>query len=301
MKGVFCPNVSAVMAAAGILALVSMLSWAGPQAPQAQRIKTPLHALAPGLLKKLTAPTSREVILESIKALQLPSAPLSQAGRPANPPIKMQIRKEPGKGQPAATTSAAGAVLVAGVNTGYEKIDWKAGVFISPFTVPRYGTGNWPAAMIKTNSINYMKTQDPGMVVLDWPLMSSAGYSLYDTIQVYLELPQEAGLYTITLKAARSDGMCDVRWVGLRTKCGSYALSLHLSGQDVPMTKLIDDSGFVGVINIEPGEPRDGSLYGMRQYNAWLSVEVTTWGNVPDEYIPKLSPLVFAGIVITRL
>jgi hypothetical protein len=294
------PIVTVVMAAAGILGLVSMLSAAGPQSPQLKRIESPVHALAPGLLQKLTSPTSREVILESIKALQIPSAPLSQAARPANPPIKMQMRQGPGKGKPAAI-NAAGAVLIAGVSTGYEKIDWKAGVFISPFTVPKYGTGNWPAAMIKTNYINYMKTQDPGIVVMDWPLTSYASYSLYDTIQVYLELPQEAGLYTITLKAARSDGLCDARWVGLPTKCGSRALSVHLSGQDVPMTKLIDDSGFVGVINIEPGEPRDGSAFGMRHYNAWLSVDVTTWGNVPDEFIPKVGPLVFAGIVITRL
>jgi hypothetical protein len=282
------------VAAAGVLILASTPTLAWPQTVPVKKVEAPVHAISPEVLRKLTAPTPREVILESIKTLQHPAGT-------AVPPIKLQMRQGQGKGKPSASASAAGAAHTAGMSTGYEKIDWKAGVFVSPFTVPRYGTGNWPAAMVRTNYVNYMKTQDPGIVVLDWPVTSYGSYSLYDTIDVELELPQEAGLYTIALKIARVDGTCDERWFRDRTKCGSYPLSVLLAGQSVPMTKLIDDSGFVGVINIEPGEAHDGSPYGMRQYNATLMVDVTAWGGVQDEPMPKVGPLVFAGIVITRL
>lgn len=292
MKHAFRPVVICGVLAAGLL-------MAQAQTAQVKKVEAPIRAVAPDLLKKLTAPTSREVILESIKSLPRPAVS-GQAGT-GTPRLKLQMRQGPGKGKPSAATSAAGASQVAGMSFGYEKIDWKAGVLITPFTVPRYGNGNWPAASITTSYINYMKTQDPGIVVLDWTPVSSNAYSLFTTINVALELPQEAGLYTIALKIARVDGVCDERWFVTRTKCGSYPLSVHLSGQDVPMTKLIDNSGFVGIINFEPRPPQDGSSYGMRQYNATIAVDVAAWGPAQGEPLPEVGPLVFAGIIITRL
>ena len=293
-------SVLAVMIAAS-LAFVSAWSSEGPQTPQVKKIEAPARAVTPALLKKLTAPTSREVILESIKTLQRPAAPLAQAARPAAPPMKMQLRQGPGKGKPAASTSAAGAAPSAVMSTGYDKIDWKAGVLISPFTVPKYGNANWPAAMVRTEYVSTMKTQDPGLVVFDYPITYENSYTIFNAVSIWLELPQEPGLYTITLKAARVDGVCDARWVGLRTKCGSYALTAHFAGQDVPLTKLLDDSGFVGIVNIAPGEAREGSSIGMRQYNATLSVTISTWADSQNDPVPQVAPLAFAGIIITRL
>ncbi len=281
-----------------VMILACGLLIAQAQTAQVKKVEATVKAVTPDLLKKLTAPTSREVILESIKSLPRPAVS-GQAGTGA-PRLKLQMRQGPGKGKPASSASAAGAAQSAAMSFGYEKIDWKAGVLISPFTVPRYGTGNWPAAMVRTNYINYMKTQDPGIVVLDWPVMSYGVYYIYDAVDVALELPQEAGLYTITLKMARVDGTCDQRWFGERTKCGSYAMAVFLSGQTVPMTKLIDDSGFVGVINFEPGPAQDGSSIGMRQCNAKLQINIAAW-SVQDESIPAVGPLIFAGIIFTRL
>jgi hypothetical protein len=284
-----------------VLILVFSPAPAGQNAAQVKKVEAQVKGLAPDVLRRLTAPTSREVILESIKSLPRPAAPLTRAAGPSSPPVKMQMRQGTGKGKSATTSASAGAAQVAATSTGYEKIDWKAGVFISPFSVPRYGTGNWPAAMITTSYIDYMKTQDPGLVVLDWATDGQSGYWLYKTITVELELPQEAGLYTIALKMVRTDGMCAESWFSSRTKCGSFPLYVYLSGHTVPMTKLIDDSGFVGIINFEPGPPEDGSYYGLRQYNAYIEVNVTTWGYSQSEPLPRVGPLAFAGILITRL
>lgn len=300
MKRAFCPVILCGVTVS-VLILASGLLMAQAQTAQVKKIEAPVKAVAPDLLRKLTAPTSREVILESIKSLPRPAAPSARPTGAGTPRIKLQIRQGQDKGKPSAATSAAGAAQVAGMSFGYEKIDWKAGVLITPFTVPRYGNGNWPAASITTSYINYMKTQDPGIVVLDWTPVSSNAYSLFTTINVALELPQEAGLYTIALKIARVDGVCDERWFVTRTKCGSYPLSVHLSGQDVPMTKLIDNSGFVGIINFEPRPPQEGSNFGMRQYNATIAVDVAAWGPPQGEPLPEVGPLVFAGIIVTRL
>ncbi|HMA17947.1 MAG TPA: hypothetical protein VKS03_05875, partial [Thermoanaerobaculia bacterium] len=167
-------------------------------------------------------------------------------------------------------------------------------------TVPKYGTANWPAAQLTAYNIQYLKTQEPGLVVLDWP-GDGRTYWYHTAIDGALELPEDSALYTITLKLVRSDGLCSASWVQNEARNGSLPLRLFIGSDSVPLTKLIDDSGFVGVVNLEPGAAQDGSYYGMRQYNATLMVNVTAWGGGQDEPLPPVGPLVFAGIIITRL
>ena len=200
------------LAAAGVLVLASTLSPAGQQTVPVKKVEAPIKAFAPDVLRRLTTPTSRAVILESIKSLPRPSARLNQAPGTVSPPVKLQMRQGPGKGKPAATASAAGAAQTAGTSAGYDKIDWKAGVFISPFAVPKYGLANWPVAMLTTHYVDAMKTQDPGFVVIDWD-HPYAGYASYCVITAALELPADAALYTIVLKIVRADGVCAESWV----------------------------------------------------------------------------------------
>jgi hypothetical protein len=190
------------------------------------------------------------------------------------------------------------------MSTGYEKIDWNAGVFISPFSVPKYGLGNWPVAAITTYYIDYMRSQDPGVVFLDWPPQEGYGYyTSYQMLQVALELPETPALYTITLKVARTDGACLESWVHDRSSGGPPPIQVFFGngGPPISMTKLIDDSGFVGIVNLQPGPAWDGSAYGIRAVNAFMQIYVCPWAAKQEEQPAGLNTLVFGGITVTRL
>ena len=290
------------VAVSGLLTLAVSLSPAGQNAAQVKKVETEARALSPDVLKRLTTPTSRDAILQSIKALPLPAGPLARAAGPGTPKVKMQMRQGTGnqKGTPAA--HAAPVAQNPGMSTGYDRIDWNAGVFISPFSVPRYGVANWPVAAMTTYYVEYMRTQDPAVVYQNWPIAGRSGaYLGYQMIEVALELPETAALYTVTLKVNRVDGACLESWVRGRSDGGPAPIRVYFGSgtlSPIPMAKLIDDSGFVGIVNLQPGPAQAWYGTGMRGVNAWIEVEATP---AQGEGSAGLGTLVFGGLVITRL
>ncbi|MGB8957500.1 MAG: hypothetical protein WCC00_00665 [Candidatus Aminicenantales bacterium] len=299
------------VAASSVLMIAASLVPAGQTAAQATKVKTPDKALAQDVYRKLTTPTSRDVLLQSIKALPRPASPLPQAAnplpqaaKPISPQRKLEMRRGTDKNRAGTPARAAGAALSPSMSTGYEQIDWNAGVFISPFSVPRYGLGNWPAAEITTYYVEYVKSQDPGVVFLDWPPLQGSGYYMtYPMVRAAMELPETAALYTITLKVARTDGACLESWVRNRGNGGPPPIRVYFGngGYPISMTKLVDDSGFVGIVNLQPGPAWDGAAYGIRAVNAFIQIDVCPWAANQEEQPPGLDTLVFGGITVTRL
>lgn len=290
------------VAVSSILILAVSLSPAGQNAAQVKKVETEVRPLPPDVLRKLTTPTSRDTILQSIKALPRPANPLAQAAGPTSPKVKLQMRQGTGnqKGSPAA--NAAAVAQNPSMSTGYDKIDWNAGVFISPFSVPRYGVANWAVAAMTTYYVEYMRTQDPGLVYQNWPTPGRPGsYISYQMLDVTLELPETAALYTVTLKVNRVDGACLDSWVRDRSDGGPAPIRVRFGTGTlplIPMTKLIDDSGFVGIVNLQPGPPQTRWGTGTRGVNAWIEVTATP---AQGEGSAGLGTLVFGGLVITRL
>jgi hypothetical protein len=163
------------VAASSVLITAASLSPAGQIAAQVTKVKAPDKALPPDVYRKLTTPTPHDVLLQSIKSLSRPANPLPQAAKPISPLRKLEARRGTDKNRAGNPAQASGTPMSPSMSTGYEKIDWNAGVFISPFSVPRYGLGNWPVAAITTYYIDYMRSQDPGVVFLDWPPQDGYG------------------------------------------------------------------------------------------------------------------------------
>jgi len=290
-------------AAAGILIAAISVAPAGGQAARVKRVPTEVRTLAPDISRKLTTASSREVVLQSIKGLPQAPAPVAQKSGPAPVLKRMIMPGGPGKPKTSASATAAGAPRGPAMSTGYDKIDWKAGVFISPFSIPRYGTGNWPVATVGVHYIENMDSRYPGVLFLGWPAQQGTGYYMgYYTIDITLEMPETPALYTLALKVARPDGTCSESWVQNRPGGGPPPLYVWFgNGFPIPMTKLIDDSGFIGIVNLQPGPLYDGTGYGMRAYNTTVQVLAHPWSAKPEEGDARLNPLVFGGIVITLL
>jgi hypothetical protein len=292
------------VAASSVLITAASLSPAGQIAVQVTKVKAPDKALPPDVYRKLTTPTPHDVVLQSIKTLPRPANPLPQAAKPISPLRKLEARRGTDKNRAGSPAQAAGTAMSPSMSTGYEQIDWKAGVFISPFSVPKYGLGNWPVAAITTYYIDYMRSQDPGVVFLDWPPQEGYGYyTSYQMLQVALELPETPALYTITLKVARTDGACLESWVRNRSDGGPPPIQVFFGngGPPISMTKLIDGSGFVGIVNLQPGPAWDGVAYGLRAVNAFVQIDVCPWAAKQEEQPAGLNTLVFGGITVTRL
>ncbi len=304
MKPAFRHIIVLCVAASSVMMTAPWLSPAGQKAAQVTKVKASDKALPPDVYKKLTTPTPRDVLLQSIKALPRPANPQVQAARPISPQRKMEMRRGTDKNTAGAPARAAGAPMGPSMSTGYDQIDWKSGVFISPFSIPTYGLAKWPAASITTYYVESVRSQNPGVVFLDWPAQPGHGYyTLYQMVRAALELPETSALYTITLKVAREDGACLDSWVRDRISGGPPPIRVYFGngGYSIPMTKLVDGSGFVGIVNLQPGPAWDGAAYGLRGVNAFIQIDVCPWSASQDEQPAELDTLVFGGITVTQL
>jgi len=304
MKPMFRHIIMFCVAASSVMMTAAGLSPAGQKAAQVTKVKASDKALPPEVYKKLTTPTPRDVLLQSIKALPRPANPQLQAARPISPQRKLEMRLGTDKNKAGTAARAAGAPMSPSMSTGYDQIDWKAGLFISPFSIPTYGLGKWPVAAITTYYVEYMRSQNPGVVFLDWPAQQGSGYyTIYQMVRAELELPETSALYTITLKVTREDGACLDSWVRDRISGGPPPIRVYFGngGLPIPMTKLVDGSGFVGIVNLQPSPAWDGSAYGLRGINAFIQIDVCPWSASQDEQPAGLNTLVFGGITVTQL
>jgi len=290
-------------AAAVILTAAIAVAPAGGQAVRVKRVPAEIRTLAPDVFRKMTTASPREVVLQSIKGLPQAPAPAAQPSGPAPVLKRMLMPGGPGKPKTSTSAAAAGVARNPAMSTGYDKIDWKAGVFISPFSIPKYGTGNWPVASVSVHYVETVDTKYPGVLFLGWPAQQGTGYYMgYNTIDIAIEMPENPALYTLALKVARPDGTCSESWVQNRPGGGPPPLYVWFgNGFPIPMAKLIDNSGFVGIVNLQPGPLYDGSGYGMRVYNVSVQIQAHPWSAKPEEGDARLDPLVFGGIVITLL
>jgi len=220
--------------------------------------------------KKMRSRTPRKVLMEALKNFP-------QEQRQAIRKAMKAAREETSK-----KTSTSGE----------KPLNWKRGVYFSPFRIPKSSQDDQPIGHIYcTESI--ISSNYPRLLFFE-PEGGKGNLSLVAT--GVLLLPQKTTNCLITVKLFNKFGESPAEWV---TPYGNdYPIILKFLGKEIVLTRLTDGSGFVGIATFQGYEPVDGSNYGIKTYNASIELLVNKWA--AGQNGKRMDLIAFGGFIIQK-
>ncbi len=266
-------------------------SRSGPEAGEL----TPLPA---DLLRKLNRAVARQAAISALMANPKSRAALVQEARKLGYGDAEVLR--------AAETPLRVRANVARASNpdedAFRALDWHSGVTFKSTSIPTYGPHNYRLGVL---------TLYPCMVTSPAPTYDTlwvAGLNSYTSAaSLYVELPAEPALYTLTLKMARSGAPCCPGWLTPKPGTSHAPVEVYLvehRGQGGPTeTKLIlsphpDGIGYVGLVNASPVNSLFSSMYGMRRATARIRLELHPGSATTGE---PMNWLIFHSYTLTRI
>lgn len=184
----------------------------------------------------------------------------------------------------------------------FRALDWHSGITFKSTSIPTYGPHNYRLGFL---------TLYPCMVTSPAPTYDTLWVAGLDswtsTASLYVELPTEPALYTLTLKIAKSGAPCYPGWLTPKPGTSRAPVEVYVvehRGQGGPTeTKLIlsphpDGIGYVSLINASPVNSLFHSTYGMRRATARIRLELHPGSAATGE---PMNWLIFHSYTLTRI
>lgn len=183
----------------------------------------------------------------------------------------------------------------------YAKIDWSAGIDMTPTGIPTYGSGKWKVGTLAVNNATY-QTWQPDILTIP----TDGDQSLYGAITCDLELPMEPGLYAVTIRLVRKDGYLDSRWVTYE-KNGQRPIQAMWhdvsdkntwGGTMLELLTVSEIKGYVALVHANPTGSTSFENTGMRKVTSRFSLSFLPFAQLTTS---PMEDQVFGGISIMRL
>lgn len=288
-----------------VIALTSLASVCYPAArPRAVPDRKPEGAISetsPAVVRKVLARVSRQDVVRALLAdAQTRSLVVEEGGIGESQLDSLATKPLPaGASKEAASVSAA----IAADEADYRRIDWTAGVDLTPSSIPTYGSGKWSVGALAVKYAEFKSWQPDSLVI-----PTARDQSLGNAVVCHLELPLGPGLYAVCFRLVRQDGMTFTSWTDWKNSANMTALmaawwdanrSAWGGGTFIGMTLMPGGQGFVGLISAKPSGYVDIKGNGMRRVTSRIELDI--YPSVPIRTTEYLENLVFGGITVVRL
>lgn len=270
--------------------------WAAPSiiGPEVGQLMAP----PPDLLRRLDAAVTRQAAIDALMANPRAKALLQQEARRLGygdaevqgvsaAPLRVRARVKPVSNPD---------------EDAYQAVNWHNGITFRSNAIPFYGPHNYRLGMLSMYPrlfLSYSPNCDylwvPGKDV--WP----------HAAVLYVELPSEPALYTLTLKLARSNGPCYPGWLTPKPGTTNAPVSVYFTehrSQGSPtetrinLTALPDGLGYVGIISASPNMGILPAGYNMRKATARVRLELNPGSASNNE---PMNYLIFHSYTLTRI
>jgi len=183
----------------------------------------------------------------------------------------------------------------------YAKIDWSAGIDMTPTGIPTYGSRRWKVATLTVRNATFTTSQPDALTI-----STDGNSTMSQVITCDLELPLEPAMYAVTIRLVRADGYLDSRWVTYE-KAGHKPIqaSWHdiskqrtWSGSQVELVTIPEINGYAAIIRADPVGSTQFENTGMRKVTSRFTLSFYPFAQLTTT---PLDDQVFGGISIMRL